>query len=96
MGGGDKKGTWLTPDVATKRKAFCWAKYEKCKWVPVKHSKEFDATYFNNPRTFAEKNQYDLYFVISRMLPLYDQRKSRENKACIADIRENIYKQVRK
>ncbi|XP_022902187.1 uncharacterized protein [Onthophagus taurus] len=52
-----------------------------------------DITYFNKQEKKAEQSAYDLFFAYTKMYPLYDPRKVRENRRYEPDIRENIYRQ---
>lgn len=53
-----------------------------------------DINYFNNPKTFRRETEYDLFFSYTRMFPLWDQRKNRDNRRYPPDIHEHIFQQV--
>lgn len=54
-----------------------------------------EISYFNNPVTFKPLEEYDLFFAYTKTFPLYDDRKSRENRLYLPDIYEGIFQQVR-
>lgn len=51
-------------------------------------------TYFNNVSKFHNVQEYDLYFAYTKTFPLWDERKGRDNRCYLPDIRENIFHQV--
>lgn len=53
-----------------------------------------DIKYFNNTKSYERKTEYDLFFSYTKMFPLWDERKSRENRRYPPDIHENIFQQV--
>lgn len=53
-----------------------------------------ELTYFNNPVSHTRIKEYDLFFAYTKVFPLYDQRKTRDNRQYLPDIRENIFQQV--
>ncbi|KAK4884588.1 hypothetical protein RN001_000859 [Aquatica leii] len=53
-------------------------------------------TYFDNPTSETTQQEYDLFFAYTKPYPLYDQRKNRDNRGNVKDIRENIFRQEKR
>ncbi|KAH0814284.1 hypothetical protein GEV33_008508 [Tenebrio molitor] len=50
-------------------------------------------TFFNNPLKWQWSAEYDRFFAYTKIFPLWDQRKPKDNCQYLPDIRENIYEQ---
>lgn len=53
-----------------------------------------EISYFNNKQKHSQMLQYDLYFAYTNPLPLWDQKKSKDNTRYLPNVRENIFNQV--
>ncbi|XP_023018108.2 uncharacterized protein [Leptinotarsa decemlineata] len=87
------KATWYTPIAVLKNKQEGWQKIEDTCWKapPVDLTKEIN--YFNNDFQHHSLPEYDLYFAFTKTLPLWDERKGRDNRSYLPDIHDNIFEQ---
>lgn len=53
-----------------------------------------EITFFNNNFVYERLPEYDLYFAYTKTWPLWDERKTKDNRRFLPDIRENIFEQV--
>ncbi|XP_057669146.1 uncharacterized protein LOC130901643 [Diorhabda carinulata] len=82
---------WFTPIASQKIKEHFWQKLEDSSPKAAPVGLEKTITYFNNNKKDEHFQQYDRFFASSRMFPLWDPRKTKENERYLPDIRENIY-----
>ncbi|XP_063905687.1 uncharacterized protein LOC135124506 [Zophobas morio] len=88
------KAQWFTPTAAMKNKAEVWTKLENSGWKPPKHDTSKPMTYFNNTTKVHERTpEYDLFFAYTKVFPLWDQKKLKDNCQNKRDIWENINEQ---
>ncbi|CAH1164409.1 unnamed protein product [Phaedon cochleariae] len=87
------KATWFTPIAVLKNRQEAWKKIDDNGWkaAPVDLDKEI--TFFNNNSQHRSLPEYDLYFAYTKTLPLWDERKNRDNRRFLPDIHENIFQQ---
>ncbi|CAH1113994.1 unnamed protein product [Psylliodes chrysocephalus] len=69
------------------------SKLEDTCWNPPRPDSTKKLTYFNNVSEHTRAKEYDLYFAYTKKYPLWDQRKNKENRLFVPDVRENIFQQ---
>ncbi|CAH1954689.1 unnamed protein product [Acanthoscelides obtectus] len=87
------KATWYTPIASMKNKEEVWQSIDKKGWVAPKMDLVPEISYFNNNFKYDRLPEYDLYFSYTKVLPLWDERKSKDNRRYLPDIWENIHEQ---
>nr|CAI5825487.1 unnamed protein product [Callosobruchus analis] len=87
------KATWYTPIASIKNKEEAWQRIDRKGWVAPKMDLEPEISYFNNNFKYERLPEYDLYFSYTKVFPLWDERKSKDNRRYLPDIWENIYEQ---
>ncbi|CAH1365117.1 hypothetical protein MTP99_001410 [Tenebrio molitor] len=87
------KAQWFTPINAMKNKEEVWARLERSGWSSPKLDTSKPITFFNNPLKWQWSAEYDRFFAYTKIFPLWDQRKPKDNCQYLPDIRENIYEQ---
>ncbi|XP_030764055.1 uncharacterized protein LOC115888452 isoform X2 [Sitophilus oryzae] len=89
-----KKATWYTPIARIKNREEVWSRIESRGWKGEKMDLIPEISYFSNPRKSTTMQEYDLYFAYTKMFPLWDPRKPKDNSEYLPVIRENIFAQA--
>ncbi|XP_044265957.1 uncharacterized protein LOC123012177 [Tribolium madens] len=88
------KAQWHTPINVIKNKQEVWTVLENTGWKPEKIDTAKTITFFDNPMKRQHRSaEYDLFFAYTKVFPLWDPRKPKDNCQYLRDIRENIYQQ---
>lgn len=53
-----------------------------------------ELNFFDNETVHPSLSEYDLFFSNTRICPLWDKRKLRENRQYLPDLRERIFQQA--
>ncbi|KAF5280460.1 hypothetical protein FQR65_LT03269 [Abscondita terminalis] len=90
-----KRLLYVPPTIFIKSREEQWEKLENYKFIGEDLTEKETIPYFNNKSDHVAQQQYDLFFSFTKSFPLYDQRKSRDNRGYPNDIYKNIFKQER-
>ncbi|KAJ8980454.1 hypothetical protein NQ317_007650, partial [Molorchus minor] len=86
--------TWYTPVAYIKAKQHGWKKIDDKGWKAPELDTKEEMNFFNSSRSSKKRKcEYDLFFSYARVLPLWDQRKNRENRQFLRDIHENVFRE---
>ncbi|KAJ8926112.1 hypothetical protein NQ315_009969 [Exocentrus adspersus] len=85
--------TWLNPNALLTGNLQVWTKIDDKGWKPPKLDLDKELNYFDNETQYQTLSEYDLFFSNTKVFPLWDERKPRENRQYLPDLRERIYEQ---
>ncbi|XP_076267992.1 uncharacterized protein LOC143201030 [Rhynchophorus ferrugineus] len=88
------KGTWYTPIARIKNRQEVWKRIDDHGWKGEKMELSPEMSYFNNVAVHSRILEYDSYMAYTKMFPLWDPRKRKDNTGYLRMIRDNIYEQA--
>ncbi|KAF2883437.1 hypothetical protein ILUMI_22747 [Ignelater luminosus] len=90
------KKQYHTPVSVMKHLRDAWGKLERQPFPAVDLTLRKEMTYFDNPSSHKQMQEYDHFFAYTKTFPLWDKRKNRDNRLYLPDIHEHIFEQEKR